>query len=110
MILQHTKLISSDKTHAGSFLGITSNSPQMEAAMLAAEEGYSLLAKYIFSHVMFREGRCAACQSYTCTCLLTNAAVHTGGLQKACMHLGFFTEVLSLLVSIKLVTWEKYLG
>lgn len=81
LILQHAKLISPDKTHAGSFLGITSNSPQMGAAMLAAEEGYSLLAKYIFSYVMFREGRCVACQSYTCTCLLTKAAVHTGGLQ-----------------------------
>lgn len=46
LILQHTKLISSDKTHAGSFLRISSNSPQMEAAMLAAKEGYSLLAKY----------------------------------------------------------------
>lgn len=81
LILQHTKRISSDKTHAGSFLGIASNSPQMEAAMLAAEEGYSLLAKYIFSYVMLTESRCAACQSYTRTCFLTNTAVHTGGLQ-----------------------------
>lgn len=82
LILQHTKLISSDKTHAGSFLGISSNSLQMEVAVLAVTEGYSLLAKYIFLYVIFfAEGRCVACKLYACTCLLSNTAVHTGGMQ-----------------------------
>lgn len=82
LILQHTKLISSDKTHAESFLGISSNSPQMDTAVLAVKEGYLLLTKYIFSYVIFfAEGNCVAFKLHACEYLFTNTAMHTGGIQ-----------------------------
>lgn len=83
LILQHSKLISSDKTHAGSFLGISSNSPQMDIAVLAVKEGYLLLTKYIFSYVIFfAEGKCVACKLHACAYLFTVLyAMHIGGMQ-----------------------------
>lgn len=89
LILQHTKLISSDKTHAGSFLRISSNSPQMEVAVLSVKEGYSLLAKYVFSYVIcFAEGRSVACKLYVRVSLITNTEC-TGDMKYECIHLCF---------------------
>lgn len=96
LILQHTKLISSDKTHAGSFLRISSNSSQMEVVVLSVKEGYPLLAKYIFSYVIcFAEGRSVACKLYACVSLVTNTEC-TGDRKYACIHLCFLILCLCL--------------